>query len=393
MNRRVSKLLLTAFTAATLLASGCSSSSDDAASNPTTAEVASVATESATETVTEVADPADDVDWDSLDGETIALSNEDITITAGGSYTLTGTSSASIIVNTEEDVQLILDGVNIVSETGAAIVVEEADNVYITLADGSENYVEDASTRSDAEVNGTIYSTADLTISGSGSLTLKANYQDGLVTKDDLIITSGTIVIDSVDEGIRGRDSVTIAGGDITITAAGDGVKTTNSQEADRGYVHISGGSLVITADDDAIKAATIMTIDGGTINILDSYEGLEAINITINGGDITLYASDDGINAVAGDIAAEVFIAVNGGVIDVTVGSGDTDAFDSNGDITITNGDITVTAPTSSFDYDGTAEMTGGTITVNGEQLTSIPEGHMGGGGGGGRGGNGPGG
>lgn len=395
MNRQAPKALLTTFLAAVLLATGCTSSSDgsESASDATATEVAADSTDAgsnvaasnaaASNETVPAADPSEDVDWASLSDETITLSNEQMTISQGGSYTLTGESNASVVVNTQEDVRLILDGVNIVSETGAAIVIEDADNVYVTLADGSDNYLEDASTRSDAEINGTLYSTADLAIAGSGSLTVKANYQDGIVTKDDLVITSGTIIIEAVDEGIRGRDSVTISGGAISIVAGGDGMKTTNSEEADRGYVYISGGSVTIDAGDDAIKAATFMTIDAGTINILDSYEGLEAINITINGGDITLYASDDGINAVAGDIAAEVFIAVNGGNIDVTVGSGDTDAFDSNGSIIITDGNINVTAPTSSFDYDDTAEMTGGTITVNGEQLSEIPAGHMGGGGG----------
>lgn len=389
MEIQAPKLLLATLATAALFVSGCSASSSDSASVAGT-EATSETSVASAETTAQAADPADSVDWDSLADDTITLSNEDLTIAQGGSYTLTGDSTASIIVNTTEEVQLILDGVNIVSATGAAIVVQDADNVYITLAEGSENHVEDASTRSDAEINGVIYSTADLTISGSGSLSVKANHQDGVVTKDDLVITSGTIVINAADEGIRGRDSVTVSGGDITITAGGDGLKTTNTEELERGYVHITGGSLTIDAGDDAIKAATFMTIDDGTINILDSYEGLEAINITINGGDITLYASDDGINAVAGDIVAEVFIAVNGGTVDVTVGSGDTDGFDSNGDLIIAGGDIIVTAPTSSFDFDGTAEMTGGTITVNGEQLTSIPESHMGGGGGG-RGNRGP--
>ena len=272
---------------------------------------------------------------------------------------------------------------SIMSETGAAIVIEQADNAYIELADGSENYLEDAGTRTDAEINGTIYSDTDLTISGSGSLHVAANYQDGIVSKDDLEVLSGSIVIDAVDEGMRGRDSISISGGEISIVAGGDGLKTTNSEELDRGYVYISGGSLVVEAGDDAIKAATTITIDDGTIDILSSLEGLEAINITINGGNVTINAADDGINAVAGEIAADVFIAVNGGVIDVTVGSGDTDAFDSNGSITIAGGDVTITAPTSSFDYDGTAEMTGGTITVNGEQMSSIPVNQQGGRGG----------
>ena len=221
--------------------------------------------------------------------------------------------------------------------------VEEAGNVTIELADGSDNYLEDADARRDAEVNGTIYSTADLTISGSGSLQVTANYEDGVVTKDDFELLSGTVVVNAVDEGIRGRDSISISGGDAAITAGGDGPKTTNAESLDKGVIHITGGTL---------------RIDAG----------------------------DDGINAVAGEIATEVFIAVNGGVIDVTVGSGDTDAFDANGSIVITGGDIAVTASTSSFDYDGTAEMTGGTIVVNGEQMTSIPESRMGGGRGGNR-------
>lgn len=385
----VGHLLAALLTSAALLVSGCSSTtgSIDSASEPveptTSSEVITEPDQDVTETTAQATTPVpESVEWEALPDETITLGDDDLTINQGGTYTLTGNSTSQVIVNTDQDVQLVLDDIRIVSDIGAAIVVEEADNVFITLAEGSDNYLEDAGTRSDEEIDGTLYSTADLTISGSGTLTVKANYEDGVVTKDDLVIESGIIVIDAADEGIRGRDSVSIFGGDITITAGGDGVKSTRSEEVDRGYIYISGGSLVITAGDDAIKAATTMTIDNGTINILDSYEGLEAVNITINGGDITLYADDDGINAVAGDIVADVFIAVNGGVVDVAVGPGDTDAFDSNGSIIITNGTINVTAPTSSFDYDDTAEMTGGTITVNGERLTAIPEGRRGGGG-----------
>ena len=349
-----------------------------------------------------VADTADDADEDAdptatptdtaaaavtdvSPDETITLGDDVVSITEGGAYTLTGAGSAGVVVDTADDVVLILDGVDIESDTGAAIEIVEADNVAIVLADGSENRLVDAAVRTDPEVDGTIYSTADLSISGSGSLQVTANFEDGIVTKDDLEILSGSIVVDAVDEGIRGRDSISVVGGVVDITAGGDGLKTTNAESLDKGIITITGGTLTIDAGDDAIKAATTITIDDGTIDIVDSLEGIEAINITINGGDITVYADDDGINAVAGDIAADVFIAVNGGVIDVTVGAGDTDAFDANGSIVIAGGDITITAPTSAFDYDRSAEMTGGTLTVNGQQLTSIPAGQGGGRGGGG--------
>ncbi|MBX3313817.1 MAG: carbohydrate-binding domain-containing protein [Actinobacteria bacterium] len=373
--RLVAGRLVAASAAVALLATGCSAGSDDGSSD-TSASAAQSSTGGST--VVEEAPTSD---------ETIALGSDDLVITEGGNYTLTGDSDAAVVVDTTEDVTLILDGAHIVSGTGAAVEVQEADNVLIYLAEGSENTLEDAGTRDDAEVNGAVYSTADLSFAGAGSLTVTANFEDGIVTKDDLEIRSGTIVVDAVDEGIRGRDSITMTGGDIEITAGDDGFKTTNSETLEKGVISISGGSLTISAGDDAVKAATTITIDGGTIDVLDSVEGIEAINITIDDGNVTVNASDDGINAVAGDIEGDVFIAVNGGVVDVTVGSGDTDAFDANGSITVTGGDITVTAPTSSFDYDTTAEMTGGTITVNGEQLDSIPAGHMGGGGGGGGG------
>ena len=108
-------------------------------------------------------------------------------------------------------------------------------------------------------------------------------------------------------------------------------------------------------------------------INIKTSSEGIEGASVTIDGGDITLYASDDGINA-PGSSFTNAVITIDGGKLNVTVGSGDTDAIDSNGDIYVTGGTITITAPTSSFDYDGTAKMTGGTLTINGTQVTAIP-------------------
>ncbi|MGH1506201.1 MAG: carbohydrate-binding domain-containing protein [Acidimicrobiales bacterium] len=376
-----------ALTAACTSADTTETSTADAAASESATSDTDVATTDATasSTVEVAADPVVAADVAALPDETITVGDETISITQGGTYTLTGEGTGSVVVETDEDVVLVLDGVNIVSDSGAAISVLSANNVFITLAEGSENVLEDATTRTDTEINGTIYSDADLSISGTGSLTVVANYEDGIVTKDDFVLASGTVVVTAADDGIRGRDSITVSGGSLTVTSGGDGLKTTYADDLEKGWVHITGGSIRVDSGDDAIKAQTSMTIDGGTIEIVDSVEGLEALNITINGGDITLYASDDGINAAVGDIAGDVFINVNGGTIDVTVGSGDTDGFDSNGTLSITDGDITVTAPTSSFDVDGTAEFTGGTVTVNGEQVTTLPQGMGGGGGGGG--------
>ena len=144
---------------------------------------------------------------------------------------------------------------------------------------------------------------------------------------------------------------------------------------------------MTIQSGDDGIKSEQKVWITGGTINVAKSVEGIEAPVIIIDGGDITVYASDDGLNASASAITTTgLSITINNGTLAVTVGPGDTDAIDSNGDIVVNGGTITITAPTSSFDFDGTGNINGGTVSVNGQTITTMPTQMMGGGAMGGR-------
>lgn len=327
---------------------------------------------------------SDEIDWSSLPTTEVTLTNEALDITEAGTYILSGSSTANVTVNSSGNVRLILNGVSITSNDGAAIVIAAAENAVIELAEGSENNLEDSSNRSDEEIDGALYSADDLTLQGTGSLTITANYADGIVGKDDLTIAGGTYAITATDDGIRGKDSTSITDGTITIDAKGDGIKATNDTDADKGYIYIDGGNTTITSGDDAIKAYNSVTIDDGTVEITDSVEGIEASTVEINGGKISIYASDDGVNAVS-ETSSTANITINGGTITVEVGSGDTDAFDANGDIIVNGGTVTVTAPgMSSFDYDGSGELNGGTVTINGEQVSELPAAQMGGGGGG---------
>lgn len=371
-----------------------SSQAESAALETNTSIVATTPTSTATtETLvqTKTSDTAD-VDWDALETTEVDLTDEGLNITEAGTYILSGETTGQVTVNTEGNVRIILNNATITSSEGAAISIENAEKTVLELADGTTNTVEDAATRSDEEIDGAIYSSDDMIITGQGTLNVTAKFEDGIVGKVDLWIESGTINVTSVDGGIRGKDSLTISGGALTIDAGGDGIKSSNDTDLGKGQLTISGGEITITSGDDAVKAEQNIWITGGTLDIETSVEGIEAPVIVIDDGDVTIYATDDGINASASEvITTDLSLTINGGNVTVEVGQGDTDALDSNGDLTIAGGMVTLTAQ-SAVDYDGTGSFTGGTLIVNGETLTDLPEGGMMGGPGGNMGG-GPGG
>ncbi|MFT4051624.1 MAG: carbohydrate-binding domain-containing protein [Microbacterium sp.] len=379
-------LSTTALLAAVMLITGCATTTSTSASTSASAVATATSTASASASATSSVDTSStsgDVDWSALPTTEVALTDDGLTITEAGTYILSGSTTGQVVVNTDGNVRIILNGVTIASTVGAAIQVDAAELAVIELADGTTSTVSDASTRSDEEIDGAIYSADDLLITGTGALTVTATFADGIVGKDDLSVESGTISVTSVDDGIRGTDSLTVSGGTITIDATGDGMKATNDTDAGEGQLTISGGDITISTGDDAIKAEQQLTITGGTIDIVESVEGIEAPVIVIDDGDITVNASDDGINASTSAIVTSgIGITINGGNITIVMGSGDTDAIDANGDLTITGGNLTITAQ-SAFDFDGTGTLTGGTITVNGEQVTELTNQMMGGGGG----------
>lgn len=372
--------------ASAALIAGCTTTGTASSPNTSIVATSEAGTASSETTATEnavagVSDTSGDVDWSSLPTTSLTLTDEGLVITDAGTYVLTGTSTGQVTVNSDGNVRIVLADATINSTVGAAIQIDNAERTVIELTEGTTNTVSDAATRSDEEIDGAIYSSDDLVITGSGTLNVTANFADGIVGKDELWIESGTINVTSVDDGIRGKDSLTIDGGTITIDAAGDGMKASNDTDLGLGQLVINDGTITITTGDDAVKAEQKIWITGGTVDVVESVEGIEAPVIVIDGGDISVNASDDGLNASASEIILDgLSITINGGNLTVVMGAGDTDAIDSNGDLTIAGGTIDITAEFS-FDFDGTGTFTGGSITVNGEQVTELQNSMMGGG------------
>ena len=330
----------------------------------------------------------------STDSDHVTVSDGTVTVNGPGTYLVSGTlDNGGIVVNADKQdkVQLVLNDVSISSDTGAAIYVAQADKVFVTLAEGTSStltnggrFAQDA----DGEIDAVIYAKDDLTLNGSGSLTINSPAGHGIVGKDDVTVTGGSYAITSPDSAMTANDTLAVAGGSFQITTNKDGLHSENSDDDTLGAIYITGGSFVIRAGDDAVRAESLLQIDGGSLDITAA-EGLEATYIHINDGQINISATDDGVNAARKSSAYTPTVEISGGTLTVTMGPGDTDGIDSNGNLIITGGTVNVTAA-SAFDYDGTASFTGGTVIINGQQVDTLPNQMMGGRGGmmGGRGG-----
>ena len=264
----------------------------------------------------------EDLTWDSSGEKTIDLANPaatdgvsvengTITITSGGTYRLTGEYSGQVKIEAAktDTVRLVLDNAKITNSTGAAINVVSAAEAIIYTAAGTTNTVADEANYTatgDDDPDAAIYSTANLTLTGEGSLSVEGAYEEGIHTTGGLVIASGTLEVNAANTGIKGKDYVDITGGIVNVIAAQDGIKSTNTDDESMGFTRLSAGSVTVSAGDDGLKAPRTLKISGGTLNIEKSNEGIEAQYINILDGDVTVNSTDDGINASLKDSSSD---------------------------------------------------------------------------------------
>ena len=320
----------------------------------------------------------------SIDGSTVRITGE-------GTYVLSGTFCGTVIVDAsdEDKIQLVLSNAEIYSDSFAAIYVKNADKVFVTLDDGTLNKLSNGgefTQLDDNDVDAVIYSKDDLTLNGTGTLIISSPAGSGIESRDELTVTNGVYEIEAGKHALKGRDCIAVADGTFALAALEDGLHCENSDDDTLGSIYVASGKFIINASDDGIHATSQLTVDGGDFNI-SAAEGMEATYIVINDGNIVISASDDGINAARKSSAFTPTFELNGGEVTITMGAGDTDGVDSNGNIVINGGTISVNGQ-STFDYDGTAQYNGGTIIVNGEKTDTIPNQTFGGHGGTGFGG-----
>jgi hypothetical protein len=311
-----------------------------------------------------------------LKGNGAKVDDSKITITSGGIYSISGTlDDGQIIVNTwgKETVKLVLNGANISCSTSAPINVVNAGKVLITLAEGSKNSVTDGDVyifedKTSDEPNAAIFSKSDLTINGGGLLTVNANYNNGITSKDDLKIISGNITVNSANDGLRGRDSILVRDGAVTINAGGDGMQSNNDTDPEKGRILIEGGTFNITAGLDGIQAETSLAINGGDIAIssgggsANSSSNIDSPGNTWGNWGIQGNQNKNTSAPSAKGLKAVAALTVAGGTIKID--SSD-DSVHSNGSIVISGGKMTLASGDDGLHADATIEISGGDIKI----------------------------
>lgn len=350
--------------------------------------------------------------------QSVNISGSTITITEEATYIVSGElTDGKIVVETPDTakLQIVFNGVNITSESFAPLYILEADKVFLTLAEGTKNTLTNGGSFTaidDNNVDATLFSKQDLTINGSGSLTISSPSGHGIVCKDDLVITGGSYEVNSASHGIEANDSVRITNASFTIDTGKDAIHSENNDDSSKGFVYISKGTVINAASEgDGITAGAYMQIVDGTIDLLvgggsenaskehsDSFggfmgggrpggmsggfnhgnmqsdnmqnttttttttedtgtsmKGLKSENsLLISGGNITINSADDSIHS-------NNSVAINGGNFEIA--SGD-DAIHAEENLTVTAGEINI-----SESYEGLEalhiEVTGGNISL----------------------------
>ena len=321
---------------------------------------------------------------DGITGETagVAINGQTMTITAEGTYIFSGTlSEGQIVVDADNaKVQIVFDNVDITCASSAAVYVKSAEKVFVTLAEGSQNTLRNTDEYvaiDDNNIDAVIFAKSDLTLNGTGSLTIISAEGHGIVSKDDLKITGGTYDITAAGHALSGKDSVRIADGTFILTAEKDGIHAENADDEEKGYIYIADGDFTITSDGDGMDASNIVQIEDGTFDItagggaansLKTHEsdmpggGMSQNIERPDGENMPQDTTTDESGTSTKGIKAGGGMYLNGGTYQID--SAD-DSIHSNANITIADGTYTLATGDDGVHADDALTVNGGTITV----------------------------
>lgn len=312
-----------------------------------------------------------------LDTDAVRQANT-VVIDKEGCYLLTGSlQNGQILIDAPETdkIQLVLAGVDILCQGSAAIYVRQADKVFITLAEGTENRLSSTGdfVRTDENnVDAAVFAKPDLSFNGEGSLTVSCETGHGIVSKDDLKFCSGSYSVTAAGKGLDGKDSIRIAGGNLSVTAGADGLQS-DHEDAEKGFIYMSGGSLSVQSAGDGLQSSGGMTFLDGSVTVcsggghssapakVQGFGGRGGMNRWSEEMTAETETDPEAITSFKG-IKSSTAIVISGGSFLLDCAD---DAIHSNTDLRVSGGSFEITSGDDALHADAALDLSGGSFTV----------------------------
>lgn len=309
----------------------------------------------------------------SCNSKAVGVKDNTVTITNEGTYLLSGTlTNGRIVVDAEDSdkIQIVLNGVNINCDTSAPLYVKQADKVFVTLAESSENALSNKKefvAVDDNNIDAVVFSKDDIAFNGSGKLTVNANYGHGIVSKDDLVFTGGEYAVTAQNHAMTANDSMKIANATFTLNSGKDGLHADNTEDTENGIIYIESGSLNITSDGDGMDASATVDVAGGNINITsgggsENAEQKQEEMFGMGGFDPNANTTTDTETTSAKGIKSTGNMNIKGGILNIN--SAD-DAVHSNTNLTISGGTVTLASGDDGIHADANTAISSGTVDI----------------------------
>ena len=223
------------------------------------------------------------------------------------------TTDGSLKFYGDKRFRILLNGAEILNPHGAAINNQGSKSLYVVLAEGTVNRLQDGATYvmvDEEDQKAALFSEGQIIFSGKGELNVTAVGRGGIRSDDYIRIRPGVkiSVNSSALDGLRANDGIILDGGVINIETTGAGAKGMRSG----GVMHVNGGRLVAISHGDtrvtdeegiidtaacaALYCDTLVTVNKGVLRLKATGDGGKGINakqhLVINGGSIEAVAT-----------------------------------------------------------------------------------------------------
>lgn len=313
------------------------------------------------------------------DSKSVGIQGSTVVLYEAETYVFSGTLEGQIVVNADKDakVQVVLNGASVSSLAACALCVLSADTVFLTLADGTENALLGGSTAEEMDgsrADGAVFSKSGLTINGAGRLTVQSPAGHGIVSKDTLKITGGTLDVSSASHAVQVNDSVCVTGDTrLNLTAGKDAIHCENTEDGTLGFVYFEEGTLTAEAQGDGVSATSSVHVASGTMELVcgggsengtktssEQFGGFPGRGPGRPGAEQDSTQQDDATSMKGIKAGTELVISAGSLVIN----SAD-DALHSNGTLFVSGGTFELATGDDALHADTSLSVSGGSLTV----------------------------